>query len=586
MDISQLIRSFFSAPAKNEQNVLELKAGQIVKGIVLKLLGDQEAIINIAGVRTKAKLEVPLQPGEITNLQVQSGSDSNQLVLKPVTMPSVAVTPSSAGEILNSLGIQETKDLKLMVSKMTQFQLPLTKENILQFQRIAETRPPTVSLEQWLESVMTASIKNLPLSTESALSLQQVLFGPKLHQLIKSLEIELAAFDKNTASRLANIKTAPIPIKPDIVNRADHVESALPISESNSSMSDELPLHQLVTRVRETIKQLQQIGELSMDKEVTSPSHDPEQEYRPQLIPDKIKSLPQEEALSLNQPRAADAENKSSKIMPIKSDNTVDNQDDHSLETSLADSSNRKSTAASQAPSWVVQVTRLLGLEHESHLLKRLLAVEMDQGADFQTGTTSMDSLQSITSGLQHETENLKSRLLQLMKHDLPLPLKEISQQLIHHITGQQLMLADDRQSQFSHVTLFLPITNGNGEQTASVHIQSRRGQKGQLDAQNCHLLFDLQLASLGEMLIDVNVLDRMVNIQVHNDHPLIHTLIDQSKAEIYDAVESLGYRCLNVQSKSFAQMPLHQTEHKETGGAAAVSPSAYRPYKGVDIRI
>ena len=76
--------------------------------------------------------------------------------------------------------------------------------------------------------------------------------------------------------------------------------------------------------------------------------------------------------------------------------------------------------------------------------------------------------------------ETLKGILLQLLQSDeLPPTIKESIQQLTAQLTGQQLLLTSDRNSMFTHVTMFIPFRNEQGEETASVHIQSRKGKRG-----------------------------------------------------------------------------------------------------------
>ena len=81
MNISGLIRSLVGDLTASDSKVLELKVGQIVKGVVLQLLSDQEALLNIGGTQVRAKLETPLKQGDVTMLQVQPESNGGQIML-------------------------------------------------------------------------------------------------------------------------------------------------------------------------------------------------------------------------------------------------------------------------------------------------------------------------------------------------------------------------------------------------------------------------------------------------------------------------------------------------------------------------
>ncbi|MFC4103633.1 hypothetical protein [Paenibacillus xanthanilyticus] len=184
--------------------------------------------------------------------------------------------------------------------------------------------------------------------------------------------------------------------------------------------------------------------------------------------------------------------------------------------------------------------------------------------------------------------ESLKHALMSLAgSDDVPPALKETAQQLIQQITGQQLLLSPERNgSPFTHVTMFIPLKTADGDQTASIHIQTRRGRKGELDADNCRLMFDLRMKSLGDTIVDVQVVDKIVSLRLWNDHPAIESLLDGSRAEITEALKQAGYQLSSLRS---TPMPDRLAFASDTSSAAAPAPvqAAYasKPYKGVDYR-
>ncbi|MEC0373351.1 DNA ligase, partial [Paenibacillus chibensis] len=180
--------------------------------------------------------------------------------------------------------------------------------------------------------------------------------------------------------------------------------------------------------------------------------------------------------------------------------------------------------------------------------------------------------------------DTLKGILLQLVNHDeAPPQLKEAAQQLISHLTGQQLLLNTDRTAPFAQMTMFLPLNGPDGQETASVQIQSRRGPKGELDASNCRLWFDLQMKHLGQTLVDVQVVDRIVSLKVHNDHEWAGELLEHHREDISGAMESIGYQLLTLKAE-----PMPQGAAATQGAATAAAVNEYVPqgYKGVDFRV
>ena len=181
--------------------------------------------------------------------------------------------------------------------------------------------------------------------------------------------------------------------------------------------------------------------------------------------------------------------------------------------------------------------------------------------------------------------ESLKSALLQLLQADgVPHALREAAQQLVQHVTGQQLLLASDRQAPFSHITLFVPLVTPEGKQTAAVHIQSRQSKRGELDAGNCRLWFDLNMKVLGRTLVDVQVVDNAVALHIHHADERLGEWMDGLRDEAEEALEQIGY-----QLSAFRTLPLPE---KRSDAASVQSPEismddyAAKPYKGVDMKI
>ncbi|CAM4254967.1 hypothetical protein [Saccharibacillus endophyticus] len=178
--------------------------------------------------------------------------------------------------------------------------------------------------------------------------------------------------------------------------------------------------------------------------------------------------------------------------------------------------------------------------------------------------------------------ETLKSLLLQLSASDsLPAGLKDAAQQAVQQMTGQQLLLNTDRTAPFAQVTMFLPFVGPDGNQTASVQIESRRGPKGELDSSNCRLWFDLDMKSLGRTLIDVQVVDRKVSLNFRNDEDWARPLLEAGQPQIASAFEAAGYQLLALRTDALPERSMES--NGESGTSLSYAPPSYR---GVDVKI
>jgi hypothetical protein len=249
---------------------------------------------------------------------------------------------------------------------------------------------------------------------------------------------------------------------------------------------------------------------------------------------------------------------------------------------------------------WISRLLKTVGVDYE-HQVAKTFTVHRDRppiasepGVAVTDATEWAGARDETSAAARHAAaDSLKSALLQLAgATDVPPALKEEALQTLQYITGQQLLLAADRHSVFTHVTLFIPLFGADGQYAASVHVQSRKGRRGEIDARNCRLLFDLRMKSLGDTLVEAQVIDRNVYLQVHNDHPQIAVLLDTYRHEIESALQFSGYRMLSLQCVPFREPG---DAARSEGGTAVFAKSAFmpaasayhvKPYKGVDVRV
>ncbi|PYI54212.1 hypothetical protein DLM86_12000, partial [Paenibacillus flagellatus] len=193
MQIGSLMRSLLGELQPADAKTLDLKVGQIVKGMVLQLLGEQDALVNIGGVHVRARLEAPLQQGQVTFLQVQPESNGGQMVLKPVNGTDVPLTDDTLADMLKGFGMKDQPAVRELARQLQQADVALTKGSLQSFQRVMEQAPPDAAPDQWLEAALVAHKRQLPLTRETVRSLREAMFGPPLHAQLDRLEAEAAA---------------------------------------------------------------------------------------------------------------------------------------------------------------------------------------------------------------------------------------------------------------------------------------------------------------------------------------------------------------------------------------------------------
>ncbi|CAM3848574.1 MULTISPECIES: hypothetical protein [Paenibacillus] len=677
MNIGSLIRGLLGEQKPGDVKALELKPGQVVRGVVMNVSDDgQEAVVQIQGVQVKAKLETPLRAGETALLLVQPPGEGGTAVLKPLSqMPGQPLSPSSMSEVLEFAGLPDTKENREMIRSMQQAGVPLTKEHIASFKEAMMAKPPQVPAAEWAESVAIAFHRGLPVTAESVRGLHQAVFGPQLHQLLQSLEGQLAhALQGGTAAGgPAGAGSSPLAAPPAAM--PSHTQGPEPApsaqagaAQGSAAAGSGVPAGQaqavgpqaLLTKLQSLLHQLR--GELAqLPAHAAQPAAAPAAGHA--AAPAATAAAPGEGAAGPSpKPPTPGAEPWVGRLLKLLGAEH-EQQALRGAGSSPAGEAARAASAAQpggqqaaalpgsggpaaggsagaagpaagavagQAPAGAVAgqapgtgglaaaapggqapaaagaaaspsaarpdgVGVGVGLAPASHpAASQAPAPGVNGQGPASNRVQTSPQLQAPAAGIAPAgaagespaalQDSLKGVLLQVIASpDTPPALKEAAQQIVQHLTGQQLLLNTDRTAPFAQVTMFIPLHGPGGEQTASVHIQSRRGRKGELDATNCRLLFDLDMKHLGHTLIDVQVVDRIVSLSFRNNQEWTAELFQAMRQELASGIASIGYQLLSVKTEPMPEGPQQIGEQAVQGTAADYTPQAY---KGVDMRI
>ncbi|MFS1513219.1 hypothetical protein VQL36_12370 [Chengkuizengella sp. SCS-71B] len=538
MNFNVLMRNLLGDLKLSDSKTLQLKEGQIVRGLVLQLLDNQEALIQINGVQLKAKLEITLTQGDYKLLQVQPKTSDGLLHLKPVEHSVFPIEKKSISELLNGFNLKNTTFNRELIQTLHKEGIPLIKENITQFQSIIPSSEDHNLIQKSLQSAMFLYNKGLPITETTMKAIRQIQHGKPLHELIHQLNKSVAEW----------VKPALQQLKVEPQHQTDLFAKSNPnsINQTNiSTLSNEtntfyLKLLDKLQNMMKSIMVQQQsnknfeITESSQKMNMVNPaSHQPEINIKGNVQRTEPLSsyfnvghiTPQEGQLNEN---------------------------------------------------WITRFIKNLGLDYEKQLVNSFKSFEF---ASNKMNQPIMNFATLSDLEAPKDFQNLKSLMLQLLSvDDLPSHIKEQSQQLLNHITGQQLFLSSNRSDVITHFTIFIPIYNDNGDQTSSVSIQSRRNKKGEIDVNNCSLWFDLNMKTLGETLIDIQVVSNMVSIRIHNDHSKTEELIETGIVK--PIIEGLGFRFLSLKHLPFPE--------KQGKLNVRHSPNdyIYSAYKGVDVRV
>lgn len=601
MNIGAMLRSIIGDAQVSESKQLELKIGQVVRGVLLQMLDEHDALININGMQVRARLESPMKQGQATMLQVQPESAGGPIVLKPLgSAPHVQIAEESLTDLLRNVGLSDDKNNRMLVQQMNRDGVPVTKDNANALKEAAAAVPPQVDREEWLQSAVLAFKRGLPVTPATVGALHQAAFGKPLHEQLQQLEAQVrgllqepppqgepasgggrellqrlaAALGRvaaSSAGALADAAAAARPAaQPPAAGAAPAQQAPAPGGAAAQARPAAEPAAQQLAAPREA-----------------APPQASAAAQRPAAPAAAAQAAPPGEAAASAQPRAADAgagaggaARAEAPTQPLQGEATPRREE-----------------------TWLARTLKALGLDHEHAAFKPLAQQEPHAGQQVRQAASDLAlpalaasqpdaTADGAKSAVSQQQDSLKGLLLTIAQSDdVPPAIKESAGQLVQQITGQQLLLTPDRGSMFTHVTMFIPMFNKDGEQTAAIHIQSRKGKRGELDADNCRLLFDLRMRSLGNTIVDVQVVNKIVSLKVHNDHPAIAALLEQGREQVTAALETLGYQFLSMKAVPLPDRLSSIDDSVSSSALSGVQSSASsmyasKPYKGVDLRV
>jgi len=636
MDVGRLMRAALGEAAPTEGKTLELKPGQVIRGIVLQLFAENEALLNMGGTTIRAKLETPIPVGQAMLFQVQPNAGQLAVLLKPLSASTVDLATESFAGVLKSFGMKDTPLNRAVVRVLHEEGVPMSRATNAAVAGAVEALAPSGEAETdaLLRAAATAAKRGLPPTAETVRALHTAMTGPAPTELLRALEAGArdalaapgtGAAAKQAAARLLDVlqradallgealrpqaaaeggggarppagaQGAPAPQAPPAVGGAAHTVPAAPTSSATGAGAA-----------------MPQAAPSAASPAPAAPAPAASPPAVPSALPAPATAATPARPVqgAAPSPPAASSPNGGTSQAPAPS-----------APPAAGSPPPAAPPAAPERPP-LLSFLKLLGVDAEREWLKlaaapappppegpaagtssdaeraapaerllRLAAEPPPPSSPLPASAVAADQAGGAAAD-KAPIETLKGLLSQIAgADDAPPALKEAAQTALQSVTGQQLLMAQDKSAPFAHVTMFVPLkgSDGSGDGNASVQIHTRRGKKGELDADNCRLWFQLSLASLGETWVDVTVTNKIVGLHVWNDHPAAQALMETHKSGMEAAMRDIGYQLLTFK---------HSTKPKEVAAAAGESgasgaPSkgvsaAYAPptYKGVDLRV
>ncbi|CAL1523707.1 hypothetical protein CNT_KDOLBLKC_01881 [Bacillus subtilis] len=544
-DVQKALQHLFGRTADPQvtSKVNEALNGEkrLLLGKVLRLLGDQHALIQVGNQTVQGKLETQLRPQayywfsyekktaeQTGRLQVVQSFDQNPKTIQ-----------DAAGKLLNAMSVKTSNAALMMTGAMLKSKTPVTENDIKTAVRWMDTLP-SQDTKKAVETVLFALKRDLPIHSEILNGVHAVKSPVPLHQHVSQL---LQAIDQNPqqSQMMSKLKEAvTVLLNSEIDVHAERlIDKLISLTDNTKAPSP---------------------ANTAGSRELSTPAGSPGKASLPIANHTAEQGSIQEEPVKT----AADIPIKEARQLLMK---LTESAEKNSLQIvkeaanwikAAASSGDSKSLAASA----VLQAAQVTDQEAEVFLkavqqtaphladkadvLSFLSKVKTAIGArDEVAFIKAFEQGSAVTSG---EMQSIKLALSALRaSHEVAEPVKQEADQLFHKLNGQLFMQQDH--PSYSQIVMSFPMFSKSGVQDMTVLFKGKKEADGKLDPSHCRLLFLLQLDTLKETVVDCLVQQKVMTITIETDFEL-QAAIDPMVPALKQGLKEMGYSLSGVNAK------------------------------------
>jgi len=615
-------------PITANNQPLALKQGQVFHGTIKKLYPDQMAEIQVGNQKFIAKLEVPLKTGDAHFFQV-TGTDP-QTELKVVTGPMTQGTSPSQqiNQLLETMNLPKTAEMQQILGHFMKEQLPISKEQLLQAEMWLKALPEGVSKVDALQTIQKMIELKMPMTNDV---FQALISGQKTSGMATIME--------NFASLLVRDTVLPEHLKQNLMQQVQAI--AKPFEVETGSVVLARILESLTNNAATTSEKMQALTTLKesgiVPNQATlqnwSSMNDAKASQQIQLAGQVVQTIiatkPENAGQLIEQLKSwtanqnfltNDQKQQINQLMDRFNQLPVTKQtleifakqiQDHLLKAFTQNTSDHLFTQDAKGLSVKDHLLSLLKQEVASPLqnealMRNLVKNSIDSPQPFiQQIVSQADALvqNSMDSkAMQHAMKTVlknlgisyeatlgnKSADLQMIAHQLKPQLhtllqetnmtpqlKEAAEMLMTRMNGMQLSSGENGHQH--QLIMQVPLEFFGKKMDATLQWNGRMKDDGKIDANCARVLFYLQMASMQETVIDMQVQNRVVTVTVFNENSEIQSLAEPLKSALKIGLAEKNYQLSGVFMKQF-----------DKGQTAKTSPVVEQreEQSGVDIRV
>ncbi|MER2263462.1 MAG: hypothetical protein ABS934_15770, partial [Psychrobacillus sp.] len=555
-----------------------MKEGQVIHGTIKKLYPNQTAEVQIGNQKIIAKLETPLKTGDAHFFQVTKSAPEVQL--KVVTSPlsggnSLAL---QSQQLIQAMNLSKSSEMQAIVQFFIKEQLPMSKESLMQAEQLIKNLPPNTTLKSGLEAIQKMIDLKIPLTSNMFESLLSGKSSTSFSSLIANLKIALQQEQQLPTSQ-----------RNDIMQNLQKIGEPFNLPVAGALLGKQLQTlqnTQLPSAIRLPIlQQLLTASILPSGATLNNPVPASNNSALNHTAGDMIRKL--------LQPNIA---NKSGVVEEFR--NWIQN---HSLVTSSQKNQilmnvqdgkgNPNLVAQSLVQSFSVQSQQAIfktdthGFTPKDHLVSLL-----GKGSSIDAINQTLEQINSLsksssfvplknqaeqivlsqldgkafesamkeilkTLGFSYEgniasgkedvrplATQLKPQLVELLQMPNLSPIvREGAESLISRMNGLQLLSGENGPQH--QLLMQVPLEFLGKRMDATLEWNGRMKEDGKIDSNFARIMFYLQLDSLKETVVDMQIQNKIVTINLFNDDQTIETIANKLKPTLKEGLATAGYQ-------------------------------------------
>lgn len=182
---------------------------------------------------------------------------------------------------------------------------------------------------------------------------------------------------------------------------------------------------------------------------------------------------------------------------------------------------------ANEVKQLLKQLVQALGLNHENELSSLTNNKEA-------SSTESLHSLKQL----------VMTAMSELGTHGKTL------EPILNRLTGMQL-ISQDLSGPLQQIVMQLPLAYDEKKSDITLQWSGRKTSTGQIDPDYCRILFYLDLQSLNQTVVDMQVQNRVIHLNVMNDCDFIKQVVEALTPTLKEKLENIGYTLSFIQVNS-----------------------------------